>query len=367
MYQSTQSKMKKVKTLVSQRGGWRNVFDHFSGLKLAIDRYPAQTPCPKSGQGNTVFRLVSGWEETGQAFHNQEGRLTDGLNVIAFYLNCSLKEAADEVLRITGGDISTIKKHEVAKQMNQEKVLSSSYCSNEEKSKRLAALQKVFAGAMPADQSPIAMNYLRSRGLTLTEAEVQRFSDTLGFHPGLSYYCTEDKKFKGKFPALLGIFKDKDGNNLTIHRIYLKPDGSGKAEVSNPKKMMSPPDYVGGGAFRLGEPITLAGGGKYLGVTEGIETALALFNANQLPCWSLYSDTVLALFEPASDITHVVIWADKEPSQAGLNSAQKLQEKLRNKGVVCQIAYPDFLNTEKEDWLDVFVNCPTNIRGYIAR
>ncbi|WP_076414976.1 toprim domain-containing protein [Shewanella sp. UCD-KL12] len=367
MYLATQSKIQKVKTLVSKSGGWRNVYEHFSGLKLAVDRYPAQVPCPATGDGKTVFRLVTGWEDSGQAFHNNEGRLTDGLNVIAFYLKCSIKDAADEVLRITGGDLTTVKRSEVAKQIHQQNIKASTYCSDEVKQKRLAKLQKVHSEAMPAYKSPIAMNYLRSRGLTLTETEVQRFSSTLGFHPGLPYYCDDEKKFKGKFPALLGIFKDKEGNNLTIHRIYLKPDGSGKADVSNPKKLMSPPNYMGGGAFRLGEPISLDGGGKYIGVTEGIETALALFNANNLPCWPLYSDTVLALFEPESDITHVAIWSEKEPSKAGWNSAVKLRDKLRNKGLYCQIEYPDFLNTEKEDWLDVFINCPTNIRGYIAK
>ena len=123
---------------------------------------------------------------------------------------------------------------------------------------------------------------------------------------------------------------------------------------------------MGGGSFRLGEPMLLTGGGKYIGVTEGIETALALYNANRLPCWSLYSDTVLALFEPDSDITHVGIWADREPSGAGLSSAEKLKAKLKGRGIKCQIYYPEFLNTEKEDWLDVFNADPTLIPGYVA-
>ncbi|SUJ07903.1 DUF7146 domain-containing protein [Shewanella morhuae] len=367
MYQPTQSKIKKVKALVQQHGGWRNIFERFSGLKFAIDRYPAQVPCPQSGQGQTVFRLVQGWEESGQAFHNQFGRLTDGLNVIAFYRNCSIREAADEVLQITGGDYRDISSNEVSAQINRELAQRSEYCSKEEKDKRLGALQKVYHEAIPAYRSEIAMNYLRSRGLTLTTAEVQRFSHTLGFHPGLDYYCYDLKQFIGKYPAFLGVFKSKDGSNLTILRIYLKPDGSGKAEVSNPKKLMSPPDYMGGGAFRLGEPMQLAGGGKYIGVTEGIETALAVYNANGLPCWSLYSDTVLALFEPDSDITHVGIWSDREPSGAGLSSAEKLKAKLKERGIKCQIFYPEFLNTDKEDWLDVFNTDPSLISGYIAR
>ncbi|MCU8005811.1 DUF7146 domain-containing protein [Shewanella sp. SM96] len=367
MYQPTQSKIKKVKVLVQQHGGWRNIYERFSGLKFAVDRYPAQVPCPQSGNGNTVFRLVKGWEETGQAFHNQVGKLTDGLNVIAFYLNCSIREAADEVLQITGDDYRGISSKEVSVQLNREKAQRSEYCSKEEKDKRLMALQKVYHEAIPAHRSEIAMNYFNGRGLTLTTEEVHRFSHSLGFHPGLDYYCTENKAFIGKFPALLGIFKSKNGSNLTIHRIYLKPDGSGKAEVSNPKKLLSPPDYMGGGAFRLGEPMPLTGGGKYIGVTEGIETALALYNANRLPCWSLYSDTVLALFEPDSDITHVGIWADREPSGAGLSSAEKLKAKLKDRGIKCQIYYPEFLNTENEDWLDVFNADPTLIPGYIAR
>jgi putative DNA primase/helicase len=367
MYQATHSKIKKVKALVDQQGGWRNIFERYSGLKTAIDRYPAQTPCPKTGEGKTVFRLVNGWEQSGQAFHNQVGKLTDGLNVIAFYCNCSIKEAADDVLRITGGNYQEISYREVSAQIRREQKQQSEYCSEEKKGQRLKALQKVYLEAIPAYRSEIAMNYLRSRGLTLTSDDVHKFSSTLGFHPGLKYYCADKKRFIGTFPALLGIFKSKDGTNLSIHRIYLKPDGSGKAEVSNPKKLMSPPGYMGGGAFRLGEPITLKCGGKYIGVTEGIETALALFNANGLPCWSLYSDTVLALFEPDFDITHVGIWSEREPSGAGLLSAKKLMAKLSEKGVKCHIYYPEFLNAEKEDWLDVFNTNPTLIQGYTAR
>lgn len=367
MYQASHSKIKKVKALVDQQGGWRNIFEHYSGLKTAIDRYPAQVPCPQTGHGRTVFRLVNGWEQTGQAFHNHVGKLTDGLNVIAFYCGCSIKEAADEVLRITGGDYKDVSYRAVSAQLNREQQQRSEYCSKEKKEQRLKALQKVYHEAIPAYKSQIAMNYLKSRGLTLTSDQVRKFSSTLGFHPGLKYYCSEEKGFIGTFPALLGIFKSKDGSNLTIHRIYLKPDGSGKAEVINPKKLMSPPGYMGGGAFRLGEPIPLKCGGKFIGVTEGIETALALFNANGLPCWSLYSDTVLALFEPDSDITHVGIWSEKEPSGAGLTSANKLMTKLGEIGVKCHIYYPDFLNAEKEDWLDVFNANPTLIPGYTAR
>ncbi|MFV7762536.1 MULTISPECIES: toprim domain-containing protein [Shewanella] len=370
MYHPTSSKIKKVKALVEQRGGWRCVFERFSGLKAAVDRFPGQTPCPKTGKGNTVFRLVTGWETTGQAFHNQQGRLTDGLNVVAFYNNCSISEAADEVMQIIGGDYHQVSRREVAAQLRREHVQKSQYCSEQEKSKRLLKLQQVYHDAIPAYKSEIAMNYLRSRGLSLTPQEVQRFSKTLGFHPGLKYYCTERNgsapKLLGTFPCLLGIFSSAKGANLTIHRIFLRPDGHGKADVPKAKKLMSPPDFMTGGAFRLGEPISLDGGGKYIGVTEGIETALALYNANKLPCWSLYSDTVLAQFEPEPDITHVAIWADKEPSGAGLSSAQKLEAKLKERGIKCQIYYPDFLNTEKEDWLDVFNASPELIKGYIA-
>ena len=360
--------MNKVKTLVNQLGGWSCVYRHIPGLKLAMDCYPRQVPCPKTHQGNTVFRLTDEWERTGKAFHNGEGCLADGLNVISFCLGVSIKDAADEILAITGGDVSSISKRELNMNIQQETERKAQYCSEEKREQRLKKLQELQMQAQPAFKSKEVIRYLHSRGIMLTSEDLMQFNDTLGFVPSLKYYCTEAKSFIGSFPTLLGVFKDKLGFNLTMHRIYLESEGNGKAPVSNPKKLMSPPDYMTGGAFRLGEPMPMPNGGYYIGVTEGIETALALFYANHLPCWSLYSDTVLKNFEPGSAITHVGIWADREPSGAGLSSAQELMKKLKARGIKVQIYYPQHLpHLEKEDWLDVLNHNPELIPNFKPR
>jgi hypothetical protein len=319
------SKIEKVKTLVNQRGGWRSIFEHYACLRDAMDKYPAQVPCPRDNTGTTVFRLVKGWEDSGQAFHNSAGRLTDGLNVLSFALGLSISEVADEVLKITGGDISSISQVDITKRQKKD-----DYKKQRERERILKKLQEVYEHSFPAFQSPIAMNYLRSRGLTLSETEVSAFADTLGFHPSLELW--NGKQLVGRYPALLGFFKDANGNNLTIHRIYLKPDGNGYIDDPKPKRMITPPDEVMGGAFRLGQPMKLIKGGKYLGVAEGIETALAVYNATKTPCWSMYSDWVLSGFKCPDDVNYIGIWADKEPSHAGINAANRLKERLESEG-----------------------------------
>lgn len=366
MYQPHQSMIKKVKALVEQHGGWRHVFDKYPSLQDAISKYPRQTPCPRTGEGRTVFRLVSGWENSGQAFHNREGRLTDGLNVISFILGCNVKQAAEEVLAITGGDLGHINNYQVIRTIAKDK--NPEYCSKEKSESRYEALTKLIQESIPLQDSPIALNYLKSRGIILDELEIDELSSTLGFHSGLSYWCNEKLRFTGKYPALLGLFSDKNGQNLTIHRIYLNRDGTGKAAVSEPKKLMSPPNFMGGGAFRLGQMIKLKDGTYCIGVAEGIETALAVRSATRLPCWACYSDSVLAQFEPPEGVSIVIIWMDRDSNKAGEIAAAKLAQRLKDKGIKIKYMYPNHLpHLKKEDWLDVLVEAPDKFPLYIAR
>jgi hypothetical protein len=64
---------------------------------------------------------------------------------------------------------------------------------------------------------------------------------------------------------MLARVDDHDGKFVAAHRTWLLPDGSGKADLLEPKWSLGP---VGGGAVRL------APAGPVLAVAEGIETAL---------------------------------------------------------------------------------------------
>ncbi|OWU70505.1 DUF7146 domain-containing protein [Marinibacterium profundimaris] len=120
----------------------------------------------------------------------------------------------------------------------------------EKKERRALAL---WNEALPIGGT-LAEVYLRQRrGITCA------LPDTLRFHPDCWHPTAK------RFPAMLA---QVDGaKRFAMHRTYLRPDGSGKADVKPDKAMLG---ATAGGAVRLTE----AQG--QLVVAEGIETALSL-------------------------------------------------------------------------------------------
>src|SRR5262249_25009751 len=80
----------------------------------------------------------------------------------------------------------------------------------------------------------------------------------------------ENKALKGKL--------DFPRNVQAVHLTLLKPDGSGKAEIENPKIIV--------GSSKL--PIVVAPPTDLLGlaITEGIEDALSVYQATGLGAWA---------------------------------------------------------------------------------
>lgn len=172
----------------------------------------------------------------------------------------------------------------------------------------------------------------------------------LRFHPNLPYH-DEDGLFIDSYPALLGKIVTQQGRSATFHRIYLSEDGF-KAPVEKPKKMMPIPSdrTITGGAIPIGEP------GEVLGVSEGIETALAVTRATGQTCWSVVNATLLARFEPPSNVKMLYIWADHDLSETGLNAANELKKKAWQKGILTQVLIPPIptsLGVKSWDWNDV--------------
>jgi phage/plasmid primase-like uncharacterized protein len=122
-----------------------------------------------------------------------------------------------------------------------------------EAEKRAAQAKRLWEEAQPITGT-IAETYLRGRGITC------ELPETLRFH-GACWHGPTAKRW----PAMVGAVQ---GANLpAVHRTYLRPDGSGKADIDPPKAMLG---AVTGGAVRL------ADGLGPLVVAEGIETALSL-------------------------------------------------------------------------------------------
>ncbi len=165
-------------------------------------------------------------------------------------------------------------------------------------------------------------------------------------HLELAYY--EDRREVGRFPALVAMAVDAMGEPCGVQRIYLDPDGSGKAPVSPTKKALG---SIQGGAVRLDEPRK----GEPLVIAEGVETALAVREATGWPTWAAVSASGMAAVVIPMEIKEVVIGADLDRSKAGQEAAAKLAARLHGEGRVVQVVLPPGPIPEgvkSIDWLD---------------
>jgi len=122
-----------------------------------------------------------------------------------------------------------------------------------EAAKRAAQAKRLWTEAQPITDT-LAETYLRGRGITCD------LPPALRFHPATWHGPTAKR-----YPALVAAVQ---GAGLpAVHRTYLRPDGSGKAEIDPPKAMLG---ATAGGAVRLTD------GPSWLAVGEGIESTLSL-------------------------------------------------------------------------------------------
>ena len=195
-------------------------------------------------------------------------------------------------------------------------------------------IEIILSRALPIAGTP-GEAYLRARGLTVPPP-----SDLL-FHPDLAHWDT-----RTGFPAIVGLVRDRSGSVVALHRIYLRPDGATKAEVEKPKKMLG---RVGGGAVRLA-PI---GDDAVLGLSEGIETALAVMTACPgMAVWATLSATNLEQVVLPPEARRVVLLADHDASGAGLRAAEAAARRLVAEGRSVAIALP---RAEGDDFNDLLM------------
>ena len=198
--------------------------------------------------------------------------------------------------------------------------------------------------------------YLQNRGIS---PRVLEMCQEQRFHPSCDYY-SGDGELLGEYPCVLSLFRDASGKPITIHRIYLTPEGlkAKFGEDDGAKKLMPYPSYVDpkGGAIQLVKPNPKL---RIHGVGEGVETIWAAVSATGIPSWPCYSDWYLENFDftvlrETTDL--LIIWVDKDLSLAGEKAAKKLKERCWEAGLACQTMIPPMPIPDGEksvDWNDV--------------
>lgn len=133
-------------------------------------------------------------------------------------------------------------------------------------------------------------------------------------------------------PAMTALVTDAvTAAPLTLHRTYLRADGSGKANVARPKLLAAGLPKKNG-VVRLCRPIN----GK-LAVAEGIESATAVLRAD-VPAWATVDADNLASLPVIPGITELVIAADNDPT--GLKAADELAARWTAENILVRIAVP---------------------------
>lgn len=171
----------------------------------------------------------------------------------------------------------------------------------------------------------VAERYLAGRGLA-----VPPDADLL-FHPDLAHFET-----RAGYPAMVGLIRDGAGEVVALHRTYLQDDGDSarKADIAKARMMLGKP---GGGAVRLA-PI---GADGFLGLSEGIETGLAVMTACPgLSVWATLSTAGMEQVQLPPEARHVLILADHDASGTGLRAAETLLRRLKGDGRRAAIVLP---------------------------
>lgn len=184
------------------------------------------------------------------------------------------------------------------------------------------------------------------RYLTITRAlSLTVMPHDLRYHPGLVYFDPETGENKGEYPAMVAAIRNPASEIVSVHRTFLTPDGE-KAFGPASKKIMASPisGITKGGAIRLYPA------GEVLGVTEGIETAIACQNQTGIPVWACVSAGGLETVVIPPEVREIVIFADNDASNRGQTAAIKLATRLVCEGKTVKILAPSQLGT---DWADI--------------
>jgi DNA primase len=208
-----------------------------------------------------------------------------------------------------------------------------------------------------SDRQRMERQWERGRGYIGTPGEVYLKSrNILPNHPQpnirfcWSLYNKEMSDAEGHsvfMPALMFKVVNAAGEMTTFHRVYLKDDGSGKADLKEPKKVYSKP--LGGGIY-WGKP------GPVLCVAEGPESAMSVAKTGAYTVSALDADKMRKLDIPPG-VKEIIFCGDND--DAGRSGVNRAAATLwRNTSLKIRETYP---TTSDKDFNDVAMSKRFNI------
>jgi hypothetical protein len=320
-------------------GCWLNAFKALApSLDTAIDKLGDNVHCPVDG-GTDGFRLFNDANYTGGGVKQSWRVLPEGIDMLMWVNNWSFTKVYDELEAWLGnkpietGPIYNPKPKPV----------------NETSLRQW--LNRIWKESLSLDHMMAfpARAYFKYRWV---HSAAMSASD-IRFHPCLNY---KDKtgKLLGKFGAVLILVRNNNGEPVSIHRTFITKGGLkvNLAKPHKPRKMTPPVNKSSKGRHvRL-----FAHQNGFLGVSEGLESALAVHEAKQFPVWPGLSNTMLQSFVPPKGVHTVLNFVDKDRNEVGENSAVILKAKLIQEGIrVFDLLPPTPILSSDEkgvDWAD---------------
>lgn len=250
----------------------------------------------------------------------------DGRLLLRCFAGCSFADVRNELI-IQG----IIDGYADRSALTEEAVAEAERREQQAKARVFHRISRLWDSVLPVLRGTPADIYLRSRGLILRPLPCIRFHPAV-WHPG-----------GGNHPAMISKVMRADGEPVQcLHRTFVRPDGSGKGDLSPSKALLGSPS---GGGVLVTEPLI----GGPLVVAEGIENAIAFAQLNPKvgPVWAALSASGMARFvlpEPTEEHRELVIAADGD--EVGLDAANDLAVLAEDEGWHVQVVAPP----EGFDW-----------------
>jgi putative DNA primase/helicase len=159
--------------------------------------------------------------------------------------------------------------------------------------------------------TPVAA-YLKERGLKSGSRHLRFLERALGENVG----------------AMMAEITDEKGEVLGFHYTYVCKKGGRwvKADVEPPKRTRKTGTTISGGSIKLFGPER-----GLIGLTEGIETALAVRQLFGTPTWACMSTAGLVKVRIPETVRRVLVYADNDENFAGQKAAYELANRLKVK------------------------------------
>lgn len=298
-----------MRTVEAARGRWVGILRHF-GIE---DRYLQNRhgPCPIC-DGRDRYRFDD--KDGGGTFYCSKCGAGDGIKLAMLWTGREFADVAREI----DGIVGNIDQVDFKADKPDPKI----------------RLQEVASKRGPIDSINPVRAYLKSRGLKPVS--------------GIEY-CESIKYWEmgnyAEYPAMVCLMRGQDGAPLTWHVTHLTNNGQ-KAPVDSVRKILPPVKPLAGAAIRLG------GMAEWIGIAEGVETALAVMLKYKIPCWAAANATLLEKFTPPDGVEAVTIFGDNDSSYTGQKAAFTLAHRLRDIVTVKDVLIPDAVDTDFADYME---------------